>query len=85
MLLSQPASSAECLCTWLCSVLPLFWALSVVRSPGGGVVFKMQPPTSDLVFLNTNTGHTGGRPCCNRMCVRRCCVRGKQGGRYNVM
>ena len=34
MLLSRPASSAECLCTWLCSVLPLFWALSVVRSPG---------------------------------------------------
>ena len=30
MLLSRPASSAECLCIWLCSVvLPLFWALSV--------------------------------------------------------
>ena len=31
-----PYASAECLCTWLCSIMPLFWALalSVVRSPG---------------------------------------------------
>ena len=34
MLLSRPASSAECLCTWICSVLPLFWALSVVLPRG---------------------------------------------------
>ena len=32
MLLSRPAS-AECLCAWLCSALPFYWALSVVCSP----------------------------------------------------
>ena len=41
MLLSRPASSAECLCAWLCSVLPLFWALSVVRVPGCVLSFEM--------------------------------------------
>ena len=34
MLLSRPAFSAECLCTyWLCSGLPLYWALTSVCCP----------------------------------------------------
>ena len=40
------------LCTWLCSVLPLFWALSVVRSPG--CVLSL------FIFCGTAAQHTTG-------------------------
>ena len=60
MLLLRPASSAECLCTWLCSILPLFWALSVVRSPGYVVVLYTNIRVR--VYHGSHSRVTGAEP-----------------------
>ena len=60
MLLSRPASSAECLCTWLCSLLPLFWALSVVRS--GVCVIAFYTAVTRVGSLSSkSSNHTGSQ------------------------